>query len=243
MAFNYSPKIVRDGLVMYLDGANRYSYPTTGTTWFDLSRNKYDGILTNGPTYNSLKYGSILFDGVNDYVNFGTDGEPLVRTATTLTISVACYCTGFSNPSGGFSWAPLTSIDRFTLGAGYRKFALYLANTSGTQTVVAEFFNGIGGFVSVSNTTTVLNTYLMLTATINSTNAKLYVNGILVDTKAGIALNSNPQTSDFTIGSRINTSYNGYFKGNIFNFSFYNRVLTDNEVLQNYNTLRYRYGI
>jgi hypothetical protein len=33
MAFNYSPKIVTDGLVLYLDAANRYSYPGSGTTW------------------------------------------------------------------------------------------------------------------------------------------------------------------------------------------------------------------
>lgn len=243
MAFNYSPKVINDSLVTYLDGANRYSYPTTGTTWFDLSRSGYNGVLTNGPTYNSSKYGSILFDGVDDYINFGTSGEDLIRTATTLTMSVVCYCTGFSNPSGGFSWAPLTCIDRYQLGNNYRKFALYLANSSGTQSVIGEFFNGLGGTISVSNTITVLNTYLMFTVTINSTNTKLFVNGNLVDTKAGITLNSNPQTSDFTIGSRINTGYNGYFKGNMFNFSFYNRALTDNEVLQNYNTIKSRFGI
>jgi hypothetical protein len=38
MAFNYSPKIVTDGLVLYLDAANPRSYPGTGTTWYDLSR-------------------------------------------------------------------------------------------------------------------------------------------------------------------------------------------------------------
>ena len=38
MAFNYSPKVVTDGLVLYLDAANTKSYPGSGITWTDLSR-------------------------------------------------------------------------------------------------------------------------------------------------------------------------------------------------------------
>jgi hypothetical protein len=71
MAFNYSPKIIQDGLVLYLDAANTKSYPTTGTTWTDLSRSGNNGTLINGPTFNSGNGGSIVFDGVNDYVNLG----------------------------------------------------------------------------------------------------------------------------------------------------------------------------
>ena len=52
MAFNYSPRIIQDGLVLYLDAANTKSYPTTGTTWSDLSRRGNNGTLTNGPTFN-----------------------------------------------------------------------------------------------------------------------------------------------------------------------------------------------
>jgi hypothetical protein len=38
MAFNYSPKIVTDGLVLYLDAANSKSYVSGSTTWNDISR-------------------------------------------------------------------------------------------------------------------------------------------------------------------------------------------------------------
>jgi hypothetical protein len=33
------PKIVTDGLVLYLDAANTKSYPVSGTAWNDLSGN------------------------------------------------------------------------------------------------------------------------------------------------------------------------------------------------------------
>ena len=37
MAFFHSPKLVTDGLVMYVDAANPRSYPGTGSTWYDLT--------------------------------------------------------------------------------------------------------------------------------------------------------------------------------------------------------------
>ena len=52
MAFNYSPKIVTDGLVFAVDAANKKSYPGSGTTWTDLAGSN-NGTLTNGPTFDS----------------------------------------------------------------------------------------------------------------------------------------------------------------------------------------------
>lgn len=39
-----------------------------GNTWTDLSGSGNNGTLTNGPTYSTTGGGSILLDGVNDYV-------------------------------------------------------------------------------------------------------------------------------------------------------------------------------
>jgi hypothetical protein len=47
--------IVTSGLVLCLDAANRKSYPTTGTTWTDLSGNGRTGTFNNmdGTNFNS----------------------------------------------------------------------------------------------------------------------------------------------------------------------------------------------
>ena len=66
----FFPSIVTNGLVLCLDAGNQLSYPGTGTTWNDLSRNGNNGTLTNGPVFNSG--GSMVFDGVNDYISLGT---------------------------------------------------------------------------------------------------------------------------------------------------------------------------
>jgi hypothetical protein len=72
MAFNYSPKIVTDGLVLYLDAANRYSYPGSGTTWSDISRGGNNGTLVNGPTFSTDGGGSIITDGIDDGIFINT---------------------------------------------------------------------------------------------------------------------------------------------------------------------------
>src|SRR6056300_382098 len=64
----YYGNIVTDGLVLNLDAARKDSYNRTGTTWNDISGNGNNGTLTNGPTFDSEDYGSIVFDGVDDYV-------------------------------------------------------------------------------------------------------------------------------------------------------------------------------
>jgi hypothetical protein len=74
--FYGTPPIVTNGLVLNLDCGNRLSYPTSGTTWTDLSGNNNNGTLTNGPTFNPNNLGSIVFDGVDDYVSVGDDVMP-----------------------------------------------------------------------------------------------------------------------------------------------------------------------
>jgi hypothetical protein len=80
MAGIISPNIVRDSLVLALDAADKNSYPGSGTSWYDLSGG-YTGTLTNGPTFSAANLGSIVFDGINDYVDTNVK---LLRQALSL---------------------------------------------------------------------------------------------------------------------------------------------------------------
>jgi len=92
--------IVTDGLIFYLDAANTKSYVNGSTIWDDLSRGENNGELVNGPTFDTSNGGSIVFDGVDDYVNFTslnpiTSNNPFtlsswlnVKTHTTYGISI-----------------------------------------------------------------------------------------------------------------------------------------------------------
>ena len=72
MALAHSPRIVRDGLVLYFDAANTKSYPGSGTTWYDLSGNEKHGTLINEPTFQSHNLGCFQFDGTNDRISFNS---------------------------------------------------------------------------------------------------------------------------------------------------------------------------
>ena len=74
--------IVTENLVLYLDAGNNASYPGSGTTWYDLVGNS-NGILTNGPVFNTGNGGNIVFDGINDYVDFGN----ILNLTSNFTLS------------------------------------------------------------------------------------------------------------------------------------------------------------
>ncbi len=65
---SYYGNIVKDGLVLCLDAAKRDSYSGVGTDWNDISGFRNNGVLTNGPTFNTDNGGSIVFGGLDDYV-------------------------------------------------------------------------------------------------------------------------------------------------------------------------------
>jgi hypothetical protein len=69
MSFNYSPKIITDGLVAYYDVMNTRSYPTSGDVWYDLKNANNGTINPGGASYDSNDGGSLFFDGSNaDYI-------------------------------------------------------------------------------------------------------------------------------------------------------------------------------
>jgi hypothetical protein len=88
MSFHYSPKIVTDGLVLYLDAANTKSYVGSGVTIRDLLGISSAGTLINGPTYSSAFGGYLNYDGANDY-NTISNLNPLNLTFI-VTFSMWC---------------------------------------------------------------------------------------------------------------------------------------------------------
>ena len=61
--------------------------PATNTTWTDISGNGNTGTLTGGPTYSSDDGGSIVFDGVDDYITLGTQINSDIQL-TDVTIAL-----------------------------------------------------------------------------------------------------------------------------------------------------------
>lgn len=84
MGLLHSPKIVTDGLICCVDAANPRSYDGVSTVWNDLSHTRAVANLINGPTFDSENGGSIVLDGINDYLDFGS----YFTSISTYTFSI-----------------------------------------------------------------------------------------------------------------------------------------------------------
>jgi hypothetical protein len=71
-----------------------------------------------------------------------------------------------------------------------------------------------------------------------SGNVRLYVNGLL--NKTGTLTGSIPSNINFRIGSDVN-GFNEQLTGHLYSLKVYNRVLSDQEVAQNYNAIGSRF--
>jgi hypothetical protein len=216
-------------LVLYLDAANPKSYPRTGTGWSDLSGRENNGTLTNGPSFNSLNNGSIVFDGLDDLVTVNTSSS--IEITSKITISL------WMNISSTTTGAV---ISKGPSGNDY-DYMIYLT-TSGT---VIQFYkkNSSAQSASYGFTTTYVNTWrnycITLDSAISGTNSFFYEDGIL-KTSANLGTSGIRTSSELF---RIGQGWSTYRAGNIACVKLYNVALNSNQVLQNFNALRGRFGI
>jgi hypothetical protein len=229
------PEIVTNGLVLNLDAGFVSSYPREGTNWYDLSSNGYNGTLTNGPTYNSLNGGSIVFDGVDDYVVRNSS----INTGQDFSV-FAWIKPGAINVRNGIVG------NSYPYNSGLGWFFSTATNYAGT---LNTFFISIGAdnaYRTASNNSITLNTwnYIGGTVTNGGQSIKLYSNGIETGYSGGIlAANTVTYTTqEFYVGRRHSASSEP-FNGSISQTHIYNRVLSSSEILQNFNAQKSRFGL
>ena len=220
---------VTDGLVLDLDAANSLSYPGTGNIWTDLSGNGNNGTLTNGPTYSSNNLGSIVFDGVNDYVSVSpTSINSNITNSITLNCWVKVNSTSYQVIGGGQDSAGVRYTASFNSNASLNTYGFDLESTSGQVRLES------------SSNSLILNSWVNLVGTYDGSTAKFYLNNSLVDTDNGTSGN----IVDFdNIIFGMDISSLRYLNGNIAQVQIYNRALTQQEVQINFNIFKGRYGL
>jgi len=232
MGFYRGPHVVTDGLVLWLDAANPRSYPGSGTAWRDLSGLGNNGTLTNGPTFSSANYGSIAFDGVDDYVNCGNIGD---YTTRTYTLS-AWFYPGFDFILGGRSIiAKNTNCSTAEFVLEYGRVAnkiIFLTRDDLTLTSTNTYPKNNWHHAVLTRTNNGNGTYTSI----------LYVNGLL-DNTVTVNYAGAGGSGNLTLGVAFGCTAIGYFNGNISTAQIYNRALTPQEVKQNYYALKGRYNL
>lgn len=219
MSYHNGPRIITDGLILYLDAGNSKSYPGSGSTWTDLSGRNNNGTIENSPTYNIANKGAFTFNGTTQRVNCGNSSNLQITSG-----SIAAWFNADSNNSGFRG-----------IIAKQNAWGLFVANN-----VLVTYDWGAPATRS-TNITVGNNTWNYAVMTFTETvgtplnNAIIYLNGSPV-------LTTTIKHSNHSVPVYVGeANSNQYFSGRISNASIYNRVLSPIEILQNYNAIKSRF--
>jgi len=268
MAISHSPRIVRDGLVLALDAADRNSYPGSGTTWYDLSGNNYHGISSGNTTY--LEYDATEkawnFKGGEDETNgiFIQDLNYVTGASDQISnMTISCMLKTRSGTSGNSNDQRIilsfdrSAVFRFAIGGDQAS-----TNFPGKPSLM--FIHGSGGSqadVSFTNSRDLRDDqwhHVVLTFEANVSNGlKLYIDGELEDTisttygdigehtetetpRYGV-IGAGSEKENDTPGS--STAPGAIFDGHIARLFYYYKTFTADEVLQDFNVIKTRFGL
>jgi hypothetical protein len=234
--------IIADGLIFNIDAANRASVvPSTSTNKaFNTMDTAIVGTFAADAQYDSSTISpSLAFDGTGDYIDYGNQFS---SGLTQLTLSSWVY----------FKDADINEYDYFISKDGttnrcfnLAKFRNGLWNTDGS---ISFWLSGNGSAMTFCGARTSdgftpsNNTWYNVTGTYDGSNMKLYINNILYRTlshTAGIHDSNNSLYMGYSQGAHAS----GMLNGNLGPTQIYNRALSANEVLHNYNALKGRFGL
>jgi len=215
--------IIKDGLVFYVDAANPKSYTNGSSTWDDLTPNKFISTLVNSPSFDNGNGGNIIFNQPS--LQYGTGTGPTI-TNSPFTISI---------------WLKTSTISS-------NSTCLSIGNTGATRQLIHfRFLNSTTSFRF-----SLFNEDLDVTLSDTSTNFTNIVGSLTSDFTQTLYQNSISKSARTAGGYFVGTSVlkigsypppSEYFNGNIASVKIYNRALSADEILQNYNATKGRFGL
>ena len=226
--------LVSDGLVFNMDAANRAStIPSTSTTeTFNTVNLSQSGSFINDTIYDSSTITpSYALDGNGDRIQLIPNDLDFSSFTNGFTMSVWVKLAN-NTQTGTYIYSRRNSANNdniFSILYGYvsQKYELY---------------NGAGGVLRTNSQITVSDTNWHNICYSIGTSAKGYLDASLTtNVSYGSMVVLGSSTGDNIIGDFGNGIHDVY--GNIGPFHVYNRPLSSNEVLHNYNALKGRFGL
>jgi len=241
MATNYSPKIVSDQLYFYFDSQRTQNYVgstvtsaigTKQLTATNVTRSGIDTTFTNTDNFYAASY---LIDSAYDSnLIFGPNKTASVSFYNTRLLDVTALGYWRQTP---FSCGTDGLIGQFNFERFYRDSFMYFRFKSDTGPTYGD---------QISFGEVPLNQWVNLTAVNNGDSILLYKNGIQVQNASvtGQTINSPSNIARLCVGASGNNTTPLYgFIGKVDSAMFYNKALTQTEIMQNYNALKGRYGL
>lgn len=215
--------VVTTSLLTALDSYDPTSYPGSGTTWADI-KGTYNASLLNGVTYSN---GYFAFDGSDDYAQ-GT-----IPTTATTNVSVCAFVNITGGSNGGCIFKMGGNSGGFAFGIG-------TSTLEDTGTNLVMLFPAIRW---IPTSGSLGSGWKMITITINSSGVPSgYINGTFIGSYSGTAMVA--PTGTYNLGRCIGDEGTGrQFQGGIGTVLIYNKELSLEEIQQNYEALKGKYGL
>jgi hypothetical protein len=254
MATLYSPKIVTNGLVMYLDAGNSRSYPGSGTTWSDLSRNNENFTLYNSPSFSTNYGGELLFSGANDYARITTSNS-VDSAASNGTIEL--WFRTISSTIGGnyarlvsFSDATGTGSDTTSTQGTNRDYDNYLClvKNATAESLGVWYKSNPSAFgpATLVNTNRYFNAVFTWSTSGGNMTFNFYLNGSNTNTSTVAQSGYSTNATTITLGQNCAGALTNPLENSSCAFSLfklYSRALSASEILQNYHATKGRFGL
>lgn len=234
MTIHYNPRIVTDGLVLCLDGANAKSYPGSGTTCTDISGNGNNGTFLGSTSYSTDNLGKFVFNNdTNDRITCGNDSSINFGTGS---FSYSLWFRRFSNAT--------TNLRLISKGADNNDPSFAGFASWGGNNFVSFVINPSGERIGTGNITFNLNEWVNLHCVfLRGDSLKIFKNGSLVDTTPTTTTGSLSSTKSLYICGAGTNGDALNWPGEVAIVLLYNRALSQDEVSQNFNATRGRFGV
>jgi hypothetical protein len=223
--------VVTTGLMLSLDAGDPASYPGSGTTWTDTVSSIPFTLQSGAPggvTYSSDDGG---------YLEFVTGSDQWASSSTSLASLSTWTVEAWHYPSGSYTGSNPCLVTETYVG-GDINYTLGYPN--GAPNFQAGFWNGSWQTTPSGYTLSPYDAWYQIVGTYDGTTIKLYVNNTLINQTA---YTFTPTSSGAGIRLMNRWDNADYWGGRLSIVRIYDDALTAEQVTQNYNADRSRFGL
>jgi len=234
---NVGYKTSTDGLLLYLDAGNPNSYPGGGDVWYDLSSNVNNSDIPPSTEYRSVSSSFYTQGTLGSFVRFDV---PQIKSSTNvITVELVYKCQSYN---------PQPTPTAYNLIFGFNLYNLMITTTNNEL----AYNTGHGDFMTTTGLNFQTEQWKHLVCemyqyppTIDTGNNKLWVNGVQQSLSGGSGdgLDQDFNNGTGRIAGAIGWTYNYNSIGYYPIFKIYNRVLSQDEITNNYNYYKTRYPL
>jgi len=228
MALSRGPKIITDGLILCLDAADKKSYSGSGTTWYDRSGNNDNATLIDGAAFSADGGGCIACDGADDYVEL----QPTAQDNGSIEIWIKTSFDGTYSYAFGQNNNSDSAVNAMAIHSPTDSYSgnYWVRNAAGSEQASVLTTNPLNDGV-----------WHQVVCMWGSEGLKIYVDGILNDTDSSTVNGTSANQTHLRLGGLTTTNY--FCPISFAIARIYSIQLTDEEVIQNFNAMRGRFGL